>query len=262
MTTCGAHQKLPKITNRLIQRTHLFQDTKEPALETDEIHVWKFLLERINVADLQQLLSANEIARASRFRLAKDKAEYIGARAFLRVILSKYLNTSPEQLSFEYNKYGKPFIKDEAKKELKFNMSHSQGVVLCAVTLESEVGIDLELINPVLVDKEIAQHSLTEYELGCFKNLAPSERLELFYKCWTRKEAYAKAVGDGLLTSPNKIETLSNKTHLIYKPESYLDFTKPSIYSFYDLPEITGFASALVVQGTDQKKLRFKFANS
>jgi 4'-phosphopantetheinyl transferase len=251
----GERQKPPKITNRLIQKTHPFQERKQIALETDDVHIRLISLETKNAGELRQILSAKELARAERFRLAKDKAEYIVARAFLRIILGKYLNTNPEKLNFEYNKYGKPLVAEAAR--LKFNMSHSAGAALYAVTLDDDVGVDLELINTSLIDCEIAEQSLTEKEFQRYKKLPADDCIELFYKCWTRKEAYAKAQGNGFITSPNKIETLANKISVFHNTEKKSEFTDNSVYSFYDLPPITGFAAALAVRGSGEKNIRF-----
>jgi 4'-phosphopantetheinyl transferase len=244
------------ITTQHIKKTSLFQEPIGMALTKDEIHVWVITLEAENISHLKQILSKQELARAERFRFEKDKTEFIAAKAFLRIILGKYLNVSPQKLCFEYSNYGKPFIKEETKSGLKFNMSHSRGLALYALTLASEVGADLEFIDHSLVDRDVAAHSLTEYELKCFQSLPESKRGELFYKCWTRKEAYAKAQGDGLITSPDKIETLFNNTIPFYKSGEISGSAKNKLWSFIDLPEINKFSASVVVEGKSKKNLR------
>lgn len=226
-------------------------------LETDEIHVWIISLETENINELRQILSASELARADRFRLAKDKTQFIAARAFLRMILGKYLNITPEQLDFEYNKFGKPFIKDATKRSFKFNMSHSHKKALCAVTLINEIGVDIELIDPTVVDEELAAQTLTQYEFEYFKNLPESRRIEQFYKFWTGKEAYAKAQGDGLMTSPDKIELLFPKFFPNHNREKGLATVKTPDWSYFELPPpAAGFAAGLVVMGEADKNFR------
>jgi phosphopantetheine--protein transferase-like protein len=124
------------------------------------------------------------------------------------------------------------------------------------VTLVNEVGVDIEVINPSIVDDDLAAQTLTKYELECFKNLPSDQRIELFYKCWTGKEAFAKAQGDGLITNPNEIEMLSNKTIFIDKCERNLEVTETPNYSYFDLPSIGGYATGLVIMGIAKKHLR------
>src|SRR5262245_49624616 len=118
-------------------------------LENDEVHVWRAVLDRtpMRVRSLRQLLAANEQGRADRFRFQKDREHFIVARGLLRIILGRYLNRQPNQLRFGYSQYGKPALSEESGcPGLRFNLSHSHGLALFAVSRGREVGVDIEQI--------------------------------------------------------------------------------------------------------------------
>lgn len=221
------------------------------ALKTDETHVW---LVSLDVADaeinsLKWLVSADEREKAERFRFLRDKKEYLATKVYLRFITSKYLNCSPRLLTFKQNEYGKPYLTNEAG-ELKLSISHSRGYALLALARRKEVGIDLESFDsPGWFDEETALRSLTKTELKQFFSLPAGERAAFFYRCWTRKEAYSKAIGKGFMIEPNQIETT-------YSPAKNNE-TNSAGWTFYDLPLIDSFESALVVEGNRQINLRF-----
>lgn len=128
---------------------------------------------------------------------------------------------------------------------------------MIAVTLDSEIGIDFERIDPLHSNQEIAAKSLTKTELECFDSLNPGENAKFFYQCWTRKEAYSKAVGKGLSINPCEIETIYPPVGAAGKLETNKIFQKNIDWSFFDLPPITGFAAAAVVEGISKTKLKF-----
>jgi 4'-phosphopantetheinyl transferase len=233
------------------------QPPEELFLENDEAHVWLVSLSADGITGLEQIISEDERARAARFRSPEHKTEYLAARIYLRIILGKYLGISPRLLRFEYNEYGKPSIAGDTKTDLKFNVSHSRGFALFAITLKNEIGVDLELINPLYVNEEIAAKTMTDNEFALFQTLNTDRRIELFYKCWTRKEAYSKAGGQALTINPAQIETLYSSVKENSESESKKAFTKTSDWSFFDFPPLRGFAAAGAIEGIDKTKLKF-----
>ena len=144
-------------------------------------------------------LAADEQARAERFHFERDREHFIVARGVLRAILGRYLNRAPERLSFCYGAHGKPALAGEAGADaIRFNVSHSHGVALYAVTRGREVGIDLERIRFDLAVLEIAERFFSRREVATLRTLPTEAQRQAFFRCWTRKEAYIKARGEGL----------------------------------------------------------------
>lgn len=170
-------------------------------LREDEIHVWKVDLNApvTRIKAFREILSADEIKRADRFYFKKDRDAFTVARGALRHVLSRYLNFKPEAIEFEYNSYGKPFLKSGfSRGNLQFNLSHSHKLALIAVTCDHEVGIDVEYIRDDLSDLKIAERFFSKAEVAELKRVHPAKQRIAFFNCWTRKEAFIKAKGKGL----------------------------------------------------------------
>ncbi len=172
-----------------------------PDLAAGEIHVWQAHLnvDRPVLADLRSSLSDDEVARAARFHFDEHRDRYIAARGILRDILSRYRSEQPRAIEFSYGAFGKPAFKDQASNErIQFNLSHSGGLALFAVAAGIELGVDVEEIRPGPADMEIAEHFFSGTEVAALRALPASVQREAFFNCWTRKEAYVKALGGGL----------------------------------------------------------------
>jgi 4'-phosphopantetheinyl transferase len=175
-------------------------------IHTDEAHIWKVSLACGDSPDLDALLSDEERERASRFHFEKDRQRYRIAHASLRMILSRYLNLTPDALVFGETHYGKPFLTNLEAAGLLFNLSHSQDLALVTVTREREVGVDVEFVRPDFATSEAAEHFFSVAELYTLTGLAPELRTKAFFDCWTRKEAYIKARGLGLSLALNSFD--------------------------------------------------------
>ena len=167
------------------------------SLEAGEAHVWCASLRpgEAALAAMRALLSADERERAGRFYFEKDRSAYAVARGLLRTLAGLYLDAPPERLRFDYTDYGKPYL---AGGTLRFNLSHSHEVALYAFTSGAEVGVDVEYVRPELAGAEIARRFFSPREVESLLALPSAEQAEAFFKCWTRKEAFIKAVGQGL----------------------------------------------------------------
>ncbi|MDX6306548.1 MAG: 4-phosphopantetheinyl transferase [Blastocatellia bacterium] len=171
-----------------------------PDLAPDQIHVWRVPLNQnlARIPELKELLSPDERARAERFRFDKDRNQFIESRAALRLLLSQYLNVSPTVLTFSKTAHGKPALANgQSHSGLHFNLSRRDGLALVAIARNREIGIDVELIQAGLPFFEIANVSFSENELAILQSLPESQQAAGFYNCWTRKEAYVKARGEG-----------------------------------------------------------------
>lgn len=168
-----------------------------PSLETGSVHVWRIVLNQDDekLDRFRRTLEAGELERARRFHFDKHRRHFIVARGFLRSVVARYLGSQPEALRFEYGAYGKPAL--ESGHTLRFNLSHSNEVALLAVTLDAELGVDVEHIRADFASEDIARRYFSRAEVEVFNSLPPEERVEAFFRCWTRKEAYIKAIGKG-----------------------------------------------------------------
>lgn len=182
------------------------------AVTGDEVHVWRAWLDRpaCHVKDMQRILSADELDRAACFRFEKDHWRFVVARALLRAILSRYLNVEPDQLRFRTGDHGKPSLTPAfAQAALHFNLSHSDGLALYAVARGREVGIDVERVCPIAEADQIIERLFSASEKAAFRTHPDNSRQELFFTCWARKEAYAKARGEGLFLAPDQFDRSS-----------------------------------------------------
>jgi 4'-phosphopantetheinyl transferase len=170
-------------------------------LESDEVHVWRASLdlEASSVQHLQPTLCTEEQQRAERFHFQKDRDRFIIARGLLRTLLSRYLGKEPRHLQFVYSQYGKPALSEAYGKDtLCFNVSHSRSLILYAVTLNRNIGVDLEYIRTDFSCEEIAEKFFSPQENSMLSTLPVEMKHKAFFNCWTRKEAYIKATGKGL----------------------------------------------------------------
>lgn len=167
-------------------------------LDSCPVDIWRWDLDRpaAELATLRPLLSQDENARAARFVFDRDRNRFIAGRAVLRRILGRYLAKEPESLRFSYNGFGKPWLTGERAWSLHFNLSHAGGVAALAVSHLHEIGIDIEERKPLKED--IARRFFSAAEYGELRELSGRDYIEAFYRCWTRKEAFVKAHGEGL----------------------------------------------------------------
>ncbi len=151
------------------------------------------------IPTLVKLLDNAERHRASRFVFERDRFRFIVGRARLRQLLSARLGVRPEVVEFAYGKRGKPALASAyADSNLRFNVSHSEDVAVYAFTYGREIGVDVEAIRPLTDADDIASRFFSRYEYEIYLALDACDRPLGFFNCWTRKEAFIKALGDGL----------------------------------------------------------------
>ena len=169
----------------------------------DEIHIWAAALECDveTIRDLEAALSPDERARAERFHFARDRRRFVVARGLLRSLLGQYLQQTPAGLEFSYGPYGKPSLSGaNAASGLSFNLAHSAELGVYAISRGRNLGVDVEGIKPESSGEDIARRYFSAGEVSDLQTLPPEARVEAFFNCWTRKEAYLKATGMGLQT--------------------------------------------------------------
>lgn len=227
-------------------------------VERCEVHVWRAALETTAgcVEGLRQSLSADERVRAARFCFQRDRERFIVARGLLRAILSRYLGMDPGELQFCYSAHGKPgLIGDAGADRLCFNLSHSDGRVLYAITRGREIGVDLERIRDDLAEGEIAARFFSSREAAVLTALPPERRTIAFFHCWTRKEAYIKAKGQGLFISLNQFEVSLAPGEPAALLSTEWDPQEAGRWSLRALSPGPGYVAAVAVEG-DQWCLR------
>ena len=186
-----------------------FYSQGDLSLSSDEVHVWRAFFDReeSHFNELAQTLSEDERLKAKRFYFQKDQRRFVVTHGILRNILGRYLNIEPKRLKFSYGHHGKPtLIGVTDGHSLCFNISYSNGLALFAFTWGRKVGVDVEYVRPMPDAEEIAQRFFSPRENAVFRTVPAGKKLEAFFNCWTRKEAFLKAIGDGLSRSLDSFE--------------------------------------------------------
>ena len=217
-------------------------------LPEDELHIWLAWLdvEAQERTRLSSYLNKDEVSRAERFVFPRDRDHFIVARGRLRELLGKYLHCPPNAVQFKTGRYGKLSLLDD-KNQLRFNLSHSHGLALYGFCMGREIGIDTEKIQPQFAGEEIAERYFSVTEHRELRELPEELRDTAFFLCWTRKEAYIKAHGDGLQIALDSFD-VSLKPG---EPETLrsVDRGRWSMRSFTPAPE---FVAAIIVEGEIQ----------
>ena len=178
-------------------------------LEPGQLHIWAAALnEFVSQAPiLGSLLSPAEQARAEKFKLLEHRNHYLVRRGLLRLILSRYLQQHPSAIHFQHGPKGKPELRrKENSLPLFFNTSHSAEITVCAVTSACPIGVDVERTRQIPEIEGIARRFFLPRETQTLMALSPEARLQAFYVCWVRKEAFLKATGEGISAGLARVE--------------------------------------------------------
>jgi 4'-phosphopantetheinyl transferase len=176
------------------------QGPSAPAFPADHVDVWRVRLdEPVETTFAPNILSSDELTRASRFHFEKDRLHFARCRSALRFLLSRYLGIPAAEIRFEYQPSGKPKLAAQQNpRRLRFNVSHSAGLALIAVSADHRLGIDIEKIRSDVDITTLAERFFSARERAGLRALPDHLRVPAFFACWTRKEAFLKATGDGL----------------------------------------------------------------
>jgi 4'-phosphopantetheinyl transferase len=217
------------------------------ALGENEVHIWSVALEvgAEELAELERLLSADECERADRFHFAEHHRRYIVARSHLRLLLGRYLSRAPQALEFSYGAHGKPSLLTPSS-DICFNLSHSHELALYAIGSGRALGVDVERVRDNVAAMDLAERFFATDEVEALKKLPAEYRRRSFFDCWTRKEAYLKACGDGISI---ELDTFS----VSLEPGKRAALRRgPQIerWQLAALEPATGYAAAVCVEGT------------
>ena len=167
-------------------------------LQPNQVHIWSVCKstheDRLPI--YWELLNVEEQERALKFRFLKDRYCFIIARGVLRKLLSIYLGMAPAEIKFQFGDNGKPYVNHPS--DINFNISHSGDTILLGFVQKYSIGVDVEYTKREIDVKRIAQLFFAEEEVASLFALDQAYHKQAFYNCWTRKEAFIKAVGSGL----------------------------------------------------------------
>ncbi|MBP0029380.1 4'-phosphopantetheinyl transferase family protein [Roseofilum sp. Guam] len=163
------------------------------------LHLWQADLNQFmpQLTQFTSVLSLDERERSQRFHFDEHRQYFILARGILRYLLAQYLNCHPSGIEFNYSQRGKPDLA-LPKSDLKFNISHSQNYALYGFSPNSSIGVDIEAIRPLNDLDSLARRFFLPSEYRHIQNTPISEQPYTFFRYWTYKEAYLKAIGEGL----------------------------------------------------------------
>ena len=221
----------------------------------DEIHIWSAALDQPQglMQSLANTLSVDEKTRADRFRFEHDRWRFIVGRGVLRVLLAHYLSVGPDRIQFCYHPNGKPFVANFLNKlGVHFNLSHSEGYALFGFTCGREIGVDIEYIQIISEMEEIANHLFSIQERRILQTLSDKEKNAVFYNFWTRKEAFAKAVGTGLGQAFDKIDVSQCPGQPSLEMSQEVHSEKEPCWTIQDLKSVPGFAAAFAIEARNR----------
>jgi 4'-phosphopantetheinyl transferase len=225
------------------------QPPSDLTLSESEVHLWKSRIADYE-ADAELFYSGSlptdEKEKADNIRSQENRKAYIISRGILRTILSEYLKVEPGDIVFEYNEHGKPSIADGLNpRNVRFNLSHSNDLILYAVAKNKEVGVDIEYMREISKAGRIVERFFSPEQRDFYNSQSESTKKTAFFRLWTRREAYGKAMGRGFSVpaadcgiplmrndgEPASVHVVSGK------------------WSIYDLEQDDNYVSAVTVEG-------------
>lgn len=221
-------------------------------IASSDVHIWLAKLKQPDpyVLKLASTLSNEEQIWSAGFRLKKHRKKFIVARGVLRTILGFYLNAEPDRIGFCYGPYGKPYLTEGYYTEaIQFSLAHSHELALYAFTLSRRVGVDLELVRKIPYFEKIAAQSFSPLKSAALRMFPKSLKLKVFFDLWTRKEAYGKAIGTGLIDLAPEEPTC----------EINADRNGTPSWSLTSFTPASGYTAALAVEGHDYHTHHFQF---
>jgi 4'-phosphopantetheinyl transferase len=177
-------------------------------LHDHTLDLWRIDLDnRVPLSQLYPELTRKEQERAARFYFERDRHRYIVGRGMVRTILARYLDSVASRIQLVYGAFGKPSLDPQHHPNtLYFNLSHSDGTGLLGVTQIGEIGVDIEHHRDLSDMMDVARHVFSPWEFTRWASLPPTHRVQAFYRGWTCKEAYMKAVGMGFSLPSNSFD--------------------------------------------------------
>jgi 4'-phosphopantetheinyl transferase len=163
------------------------------------VDLWALDLDGERPSLYEPLLALDERERAGRFHFERDRNRYVVGRGRLRQLLGQYLDLPPQKITFAYTDHGKPYLLLQPDQpDLRFNISHSQQFAVLAFAWGRRLGVDVEVIRPLTDMADLVRRFFAPAEIAAWETVLPEQQAEAFFCGWTRKEAFIKAIGEGL----------------------------------------------------------------
>ena len=241
----------------------------QPDLPERCVHLWVADLQRLEIQFLVsaateieflfwRFLSTAEQERAERFHFDIDRRRFVIRRGLLRILLGAYLHLPPDQVVYLANAFGKPALDGLAlpttplASKLRFNLSHSAGAALFAFALHQEVGVDIEQVRQDFEFLPIARRFFSPAEQQTLLALPPEQHPQAFFNCWTRKEAYIKAQGQGLSLPLDQFDvSLAPGEPAQLLAARHQGAGPANEWRMFHLEPAPGYTGALAIQGRD-----------
>jgi len=220
-------------------------------LEGDEVHVWCVEVGSAHTCRdvFWSYLAGDERQKAADLLFEGDRKRFVVSRGVLRALLGSYLRRHPGSLEFDYNPYGKPLLIGHS--DICFSTSHSHGLVLLAFSHGREIGVDIERVRADLGFERIAAGCFSPREIATLHSLRHDLRQEAFFACWTRKEALAKAEGEGLALSLCRFDVTLAPLEPAMRLDTKGDPFDPTKWTLRELTPNPDYVAALAVEGND-----------
>jgi 4'-phosphopantetheinyl transferase len=217
-------------------------------LSTDHVHIVRLASENVGYAPtLRCILDDNERARAERFVSELDRRRFVVAHAQMRIVIAAFLHVPPVAIRFSVGSHGKPQLSDR-RIDLRFSLSHSGEQALLALAIGREVGIDIEQVRSVEV-LDLARHCFSQREYETLESFSPDQRLQAFFRGWTRKESLVKARGDGLSCSLRDFDVSLDETARDLLVGWRLSPNECGRWTMRSVAADAGYAAAITVEG-------------
>jgi 4'-phosphopantetheinyl transferase len=215
----------------------------------DTVYVIRIALDQVESdPSAISVLDDHERDRAARLAVVREKQRFVTSHARTRMVLGRFLNAPPESIRFTFGPHGKPRMV-EPPIDVRFNLTHSEDTALLAVGVGREVGIDLEHERPIEM-LELSRRVLTQVERTMIAALPQHERRRAFFRCWARKESFAKALGRGLAFPLDRVHVGFRRRSLPFLVTGAGEKVEVPGWTIVSLRARRGSAAALTVEGT------------
>jgi 4'-phosphopantetheinyl transferase len=215
-----------------------------PALAPGPVDVWAADLEAAPPREPEAWLSADERARAARYRQPRDRQRFERRRGWLRQVLGAYLGLPPADVRLQYGPHGQPTVAGG----LHFSLSQADGRVLCALSAGRRIGVDLACARPGRADDALARALFAPGEVAGLRALPAEAREPAFHRCWTRKEAYVKARGEGLALPLDAFEVSLAPEPWTTLVRCTFDPDEPARWAFLLLEPFAGYVGSVAIE--------------
>lgn len=232
------------------QTSESMHATRLPLPGLGEVHVWRaWLDESLPCDQMERLLSADELRRAASLRFDVHRARFVRRRGFLRTLLGRYLDIEASEITFEYSPWGKPaLIAPCGGDAISFSASSAEDLAVVAVSRPGRIGVDVARLTANVDHMQIAKAFFSQGEAAWLGGLPPKMQRPAFFAMWTAKEAYVKAVGQGLSMVLDKFEVRLDESDATFPGHIHTLHERPQ-WALGRLDAMPGLQAAVVVEG-------------